>query len=73
MCYNAFENTITLYIHQYFIIMAEKSFKHSRNAKKQKGFHKKNHQPTDYQRERDSQAGRRRRKGFAAESQKGLV
>jgi hypothetical protein len=48
--------------------MAEKSFKHSRNAKKEKGFHKKNHQPTDYQRERDSQAGRHRRKRFAAES-----
>lgn len=53
--------------------MATKTFTHSKNAKKQKGFNKKNRVPTEYQRERDSQAGRRRRKGFAAESQKGLV
>lgn len=48
--------------------MAKKEFRHLANAKKEKGFGKKNRQPTDYQRERDAEAGRHRRKRVATES-----
>lgn len=47
--------------------MANKEKKYSRNAKKQKGFNAKIKVPTDYQRERDSQVGRHRRKGLPRE------
>lgn len=47
--------------------MANKEKRYSRNTKKQKGFHAKHKEPTDYQRERDSQVGRHRRKGLPRE------